>query len=320
MPRRAPKEKRPKKSKRNPLAEVFGFPVDNDSEEAERHRNNDRCPFNNKGPNCNKGGRIKPLGVCSIFVDDGIAITCPIRLRQDWLIADHAAEFFFPNNPPWTTLLEVKLNDKTGRSAGFIDVVLVAYDNEGKVTDFGALEVQTVYVSGQSMREAYFKPLKLDRKTYLQTDWEKSKRRPPRPDYLSSSRKRLAPQLIYKGGILRSWGKRQAVAMHSAFFATLPKLDEVAREKADVAWLIYDLVHDDEMHRYRLTHTRTVYTKFKQALDTITMSEAGEEENFVAVLQTKLDAKLVGATDDELSDNLDGDVDDTDLLDELENL
>jgi len=35
-----------------------------------------------------------------------------------------------------------------GRSAGNIDVVLVSYDNDGKVLDFGALEIQAVYISG----------------------------------------------------------------------------------------------------------------------------------------------------------------------------
>ena len=29
------------------------------------------------------------------------------------------------------------------------------------------------------------------------------------PDYLSSSRKRLVPQLIYKGSILKAWGKNR---------------------------------------------------------------------------------------------------------------
>jgi len=38
----------------------------------------------------------------------------------------------------------------------------------------------------------------------------------PRPDYLSSSRKRLAPQLIFKGGIINAWGKKTAVALLAA--------------------------------------------------------------------------------------------------------
>ena len=45
-------------------------------------------------------------------------------------------------------MTEVRLNDANGKSAGNIDVVPVSYDNDGKVLDFGALEVQAVYISG----------------------------------------------------------------------------------------------------------------------------------------------------------------------------
>ena len=132
-----------------PLTEVFGFPSGSLSRDAVRYRKLKLCPFNNKIPNCTKDKADNPLGVCSVFHGDSIAITCPIRFRQDWLIAEDAAAFFFPEGTSWTSLTEVRLNDKNGNAAGNIDVVLVAYDAGGKVTDFGALEVQAVYISGQ---------------------------------------------------------------------------------------------------------------------------------------------------------------------------
>lgn len=292
-----------------------------DSPEAERYRQNRLCPYNNKVPNCTKDSRTNPLGICSIFHGEEIAITCPVRLRQDWIIADHAASFFFDPGTRWTTLLEVRLKDKHDRSAGNIDVVLVSYDENEKITDFGALEVQTVYISGRSVRRGFFDLLMEDRQAYLNTDWEQSRKDPPRPDYLSSSRKRLAPQLIYKGGILKAWGKKQAVAVHSAFYKTLPTLPEVPREKADIAWFIYDLIYDQEKNQYDLSLTRTVYTEFKPSLDKITLSEQGPMEGFIEKLQTKLAAKLNGANDEELSDEApDAPVDESDLEDELENL
>jgi hypothetical protein len=131
---------------RHPLAEVFGFPISNFSAEANRHRAKRLCPYNNKVPNCTKDKAKDPLGVCSVYDNSSIAITCPIRFRQDWLIADDAASFFFPPNVAWTSLTEVRLSDKSGRSAGNIDIVLVAYDDHGRVLDFGALEVQQ-YIS-----------------------------------------------------------------------------------------------------------------------------------------------------------------------------
>ena len=81
---------------KHPLAEVFGFPINNESAEAHRYRQNRLCPFNNKIPNCTKDKARNPLGVCTVFDGDNLAVTCPVRFREDWLIAEDAAAFFFP--------------------------------------------------------------------------------------------------------------------------------------------------------------------------------------------------------------------------------
>lgn len=306
-----------------PIAELYGFPPGSTSATAKRYIQNRLCPFNNKVPNCTKDSVTDPLGVCSIHTganDGDLAVICPVRLREDWLIATQAKDFFFPEAANWTTLVEVRLKDRHGKSAGNIDVIIVAYDEEGQVTDFGALEVQSVYISG-NLRKRFFVPLTSNADVYLATDWEHSRTTMPRPDYLSSSRKRLAPQLIFKGGILKAWGRKQAVAVHSAFYATLPELPEVSVADADIAWLIYDLVFDTELQRYRLTPVRTVYTAFKPSLDRITLSEPGEMHDFIASLQTKLVAKIKGADLDTLSDvPEDVPADETDLFEDLENL
>jgi hypothetical protein len=274
---------------RQPLAEVFGFPIDNTTAEAKRCRNNAFCKFGNKVPNCTKDKAQNPLGVCSIYDGTDIVITCPIRFRENWLIAEDAASFFFPKRAKWTTLTEVRLKDKHGKSAGNIDVVLCSYNERGKIVDFGALEVQAVYISG-NVRKPFEHYIEAPEKR-RNMDWSAHDLF-PRPDYLSSSRKRLAPQLIFKGGILKSWGKRTAVALNRGFFNTLPVLREVEREKADIAWLIYDLVHDDALNIFTLKKWKTVYTIFAESLEKITQSEPGNMADFVEVLQEKVDDKL----------------------------
>jgi len=273
----------------HPLAEVFGFPPDNFSTQAKRYRKNKLCPYHNSVPSCTKDKARSPLGVCSIHVDGELAITCPIRFRQDWLIADDAAAFFFPESAHWTSLTEVRLNDANGKSAGNIDIVLVAYDDRGQVIDFGSLEIQAVYISGNIRRPFEFYMENPQERCDM--DWSKQ-RYYPRPDYLSSSRKRLAPQLIYKGGILNAWNKKMAVALHREFYNTLPKLPRVAPESANLAWLVYDLGYDDTQGVYQLAHSQTIYTQFKPALDTITMPEPGPVEDFLENLQNKLDEHL----------------------------
>lgn len=275
----------------HPLAEVFGFPTDNQSPEAIRHRAKKLCPFNNKVPNCTKDKANDPLGTCSIFDGNDPVITCPIRFRQNWIIADDAASFFFPANVSWTSLTEVRLNDRRGRSAGNIDVVLVSYDERGKILDFGALEVQAVYISGNVRRP--FEKYMEDPASNAHMQWS-GQPYPPSPDYLSSSRKRLAPQLLFKGGILHAWGKKIAVALNMGFFKTLPTLRPVDPKEAEIAWMIYDLQHDPAKNLFQLQHKKTVYTKFDSSLKRITKPAIGTDKEFMGALQAKLDEKLDG--------------------------
>lgn len=274
-----------------PLAEVFGHLIDDQSYKAKRYRSKRLCPFNNKVPNCTKDKAKNPLGVCSVFHDGGPTITCPIRFREDWLITDDAASFFFENGTAWSSLTEVRLNDSNGKSAGNIDVVLVAYDDNGKIIDFGALEIQAVYISG-NIRDPFEHYMK-NPKDQLHMDWSNHPNY-PRPDYLSSSRKRLAPQLLYKGGILHSWHKKTAVAINKSFFETLPPLKTVSKSKADISWLIYDLqlVKENGQERFVLTKTDEIFTAFESALLSITTSSPGNIEDFIKLLQEKLDEQL----------------------------
>lgn len=170
---------------KQPLAEVFGYLVADQTETAKRYRSLRLCPFNNKIPNCTKDKAKNPLGVCSIYHAQRPVITCPIRFCQDWIVADHAAAFFSEAETRWPSLTEVRLNEATGKSAGNIDVVLVACDDRGRIIDFGALEIQAVYISG-NVRDPF---------TYYMSnpddgavmDWAQEPNY-PRPDYLSSSR------------------------------------------------------------------------------------------------------------------------------------
>ena len=274
---------------KHPLAEVFGFPITNQSEEAKRYRENRLCPFNNKVPNCTKDKADDPLGVCSLFEEDSTTIVCPVRFREGWIITVDAAKFFFSPTTKWTSLTEVRLNDKHGRSAGNIDLVLVAYDEKGKLVDFGSVEVQGVYISG-NLTKPFKSFMKNPNVLATAMAWENQKNY-PRPDYLSSSRKRLAPQLIYKGGIFKTWNKKQAVMVHKNFYKTLPKLQPTKKSDADIAWHLYDLKLDSTQVQYKLVLEDVIYTQFEPALNQITKTEAGPIEDFINKLQEKLDAK-----------------------------
>ncbi len=271
----------------NPLAEVFGFPTVNDTKDAQRYRRERLCPFNNKVPNCTKDKANNPLGVCSILHDGNAIITCPVRFREGWIIAEDAARFFFPKGTNWTSLTEIKLLDAGTQTAGNIDYVIVSYDEKGGLTDFAALEVQAVYISGNS-RNPFEDYIKKPSKNFT---WRNGLNY-PKPDFLSSSRKRLLPQMLYKGGILKTWKKKQAVALQRSFFDTLPRLPKVSREKAEIAWLLYDLKLNSKKNSYNLKLADVIYTEFTPALRKISTPLPGNKNVFAKFLQEKLDEKL----------------------------
>jgi hypothetical protein len=274
-----------------PLAEVFGFPINNESARAKRYRDNKLCPFNNTVSNCTKNSIEFPLGVCSLNHKEKPVVICPIRFREDWSIISDAAGFIFDKKATWTHVGEVRLKDKHGKSAGNIDYVLVSYDDKGRVVDFGSLEVQAVYISG-NLTGPFTAYLENPSPRFTWTQALKF----PKPDYLSSSRKRLIPQIIAKGSILKQWKKKQVVALQTSFYKTLPDLPEFDKAESDFTFFLYDLV-PTKRKTLELKLQRVVYTKFAKALEQIAKFEAGSIKEFTELLQKKLDAKRAGKTD-----------------------
>jgi hypothetical protein len=282
-----------------PLAEVFGFPIDNETDRAIRYRTNKLCPYNNIVSNCTKNSIEFPLGVCSLYHKGKPVLICPIRFREDWTIISDAAYFIFEGKNVWTHVGEVRLKDKHGKSAGNIDYVLVSYDDKGRVLDFGSLEVQSVYISG-NLTGPFTSYLENPKASFNWTQAFKY----PKPDYLSSSRKRLIPQIIAKGSILKQWNKKQAVALQTAFYKTLPPLPECDQSESDFAFFLYDLVTNKKTKALSLKLERVVYTKFANALEQIAKFEAGSINDFTEILQKKLDTKFSGKSDLNNLDNI----------------
>ena len=270
----------------NPLAEICGFPITNSTSTAVSHREGLLCPFHNVCPNCTKDKADNPLAVCSVNYNGHAVITCPVRYREDWIILKNAVKFVWPDGGRWTTLPEVKLKDADGSQAGNIDYVLVKYNDKGKIVDFASIEVQGVYISGNLRNpfESY-----MDHPT-SRFNWDGGKN--PHPDFLSSSRKRLLPQLLYKGGIFKAWNKKQCVVIQKAFYDTLPELPQTSKEKADIAWFLYDLEYNRREKRYHLVLVDTVYTDFEAALNKVIFTKPGNVVDFVKILQDKLDEKM----------------------------
>ena len=95
--------------------------------------------------------------------------------------------------------------------------------------------------------------------------------------------------MIYKGGILKSWGKKQAVVMQKSFYDTLSPLPSIdSPDEADIAWFVYDLRRDATVNRLKLMIHDTIYTQFRSAVDQISTTAPGDVNYFIQVLQDKL--------------------------------
>jgi len=270
----------------NPIAEAFGFPTNNQSENAKYYRENRLCPFHNRFPNCTKDKADDPLGVCSVYHNGNMVITCPSRFREEWIVLHNAASFVWSKGTKWTSLPEVKLVDGNGQSAGNVDYVLVSYDCNGVITDFASIEIQGVYISG-NLRNPFSEFMK-----HPSADFEWTGKNFPHPDYLSSSRKRLIPQMLYKGGIFKAWNKKQCVVIQKSFFDTLPPMPHTTKKKADIAWFVYDLQYSKIDKRNHLVLVDTIYTEFHAALDNVIYTQPGNMLDFVQTLQGKLDERI----------------------------
>lgn len=278
-------------SKNNPIAEIFGFPFSNLSDDAKYYRENRLCPYNNRFPNCTKDKADDPLGVCCVNHGGNKVITCPSRFREDWKILQNAASFVWPKGTKWTSLPEIKLVDGNGQSAGNVDYVIVSYNDDGQITDFASIEVQGVYITG-NLRNPFQQYMKSPT-----AEFEWNGRNFPHPDYLSSSRKRLIPQMLYKGGIFKAWNKKQCVVIQKSFFDTLPILPRTTKQKADIAWFLYDLEYNNADQRNHLVLVDTVYTEFQAALEKVIYTNPGNESDFLALLQGKLDERISNEPD-----------------------
>ena len=160
---------------------------------------------------------------------------CPSRFEQDNLLLKWLGDIVgFPDDEI-SIAREIPFmeNLQDSRPAGKIDLI-VARDTNGRLEWYG-LEVQAVYFSGKSMT------------TEFETLLESDSLLPPypgevrRPDWRSSSAKRLMPQLQVKVPTLRRWGSKMAVAVDKPFFDSIGGPSENYSQDlgdGDIIWLV----------------------------------------------------------------------------------
>ncbi len=203
-------------------------------------------PCTKKGGVCSirlyeQQGNTKPVSLPSGKVGSLIT-TCPYRFEQDGTILKWVGETLLGHPQPLVVgqvgFLEQgdgnndKQNSKSGpKFVGRIDKVLVHPTREPM--HWCALEIQAVYFSGRTMTQEFDMLRRIPNESlpFPATNH--------RPDFRSSSAKRLMPQLQTKVPTLSRWGKKMAVVVDRSFFDALGKMDDIKDvPSCEVAWFV----------------------------------------------------------------------------------
>jgi len=196
------------------IVEFFGYGPLDGSEEATRARRGRLCPFLNS--KCTK--RLSdgsPSGACTVRQSDPRPIICcPNRLYNgnyrtlqeiaeaafgapanlipgaDVARAHHDGHFVAVFGKRWGK--ELRLPQRRGTGAYFVDWILALIGANGRLQEFVAVEVQAIDTTGnyRAERDAYIKGRRFDSHSKAGMNWE-------------NVSKRILPQLIYKGHVLR---------------------------------------------------------------------------------------------------------------------
>jgi hypothetical protein len=233
------------------------------------------CPF--RGNDCAKGNKTNPLGICSLTDGRLATVVWPVRFLEDGIMFRDAARIAFGSGAECIAVPEVRVLEvlKGGKrkKIGKVDFLLARME-EKKAVDFAALEVQAVYISGNTIRPAF---------DYYGRTGELLEEGKRRPDFRSSAQKRLMPQLALKVPIFRRWGKRFFVATESTFFGELPSMKPQSASNGEVTWLSYEFERQPE-GRFSMQTPHVVHTLWDDVETALREGVAPEKSELLAQL------------------------------------
>ena len=287
-------------SPRYGIAEWFGEPLlalppsrrTELAQSALRRRDAPRCPFQQGDVRCSKRG-----GVCSIqrYESDSegrIAapvgepvVVCPRRFQESQVLIRWLAEIVGIDADSTYHAREVPFmkGTRTGKPAGKIDLV-IAGPNEPNFRWYG-LEIQAVYFSGEGMPQEFARML------------DSQGGAPPfpakirRPDWRSSSAKRLMPQLEIKVPTLRRWSSKLAVAVDKPFFDAVGGPSPNAStdlDDGDIIWLAPEFRRGDD-RSIRLTRGHFEVLTLEDSRPRLLAAETIPRSEFEDTLRRKLE-------------------------------
>lgn len=264
-------------------AEIFGFPIENKSKEAENIRRNHLCPFNNK---CSKQSRLLtyPMGICSTWWPNNNPVAiCPKRLLQGKTIFIKAAKHVFGGTNNVLLFSEVRL-----KGIGTFDFVLVKHKPiSDKIEDFCVVEFQTVSTTGTGQLvkaiQDYMKGEDITKKSYtfgMNT---------------YNTIKLAFIQMLNKGQVFEVWNKKIIWAVQRYAYKNMVdrfglRDMELDKENANL-FFIYDIDYGSNK-QYQLVLQEIKSSTVENLMKAFRAKSLPKLDDFVKVLHQKLRLNL----------------------------
>ena len=222
------------------------------------------------------------MGICSLTDGEKATITCPNRFMEGNRPLIDAATLAFGAKQKFIAVPEVRLLeivDPKGkkRKIGKVDFLLAKIE-ASQAVDFAALEIQSVYITGDSIRPAFNKFL---------AEGVMAPEALRRADFRSSAQKRLMPQLGLKVPIFRRWGKHFFVAVDSTLFETLPHMRAQTPGNAEVTWLVYRFGHSSR-GGFKIEDPEVRHTLWDDVLEALREGQPPERGELLAQLSRQI--------------------------------
>jgi hypothetical protein len=273
----------------NRPAEVFGYPIDNQTAEAKNAHAEHWCPFVDAP--CNKKSRLVkyPFGVCSVSHHGTVNAVCPRRFEERGsiqgiprVLEDVALHYFgdFENVIPFP---EIKLP-----KIGSIDYVLIRHKPmKAEVEDFVAVEFQSDSTTGTGGLVQGLKDFVAGR------DLTKTSYKFGMNTY--DTIKRSMAQLLNKGIVYEAWDVKGYWVIQEYIYSNLVKrygFKQSGYASAHASrFALYDLVRKGG--RLSLTPPRFISTTVDEIYQAMRNNPGlPDKDKFVAALNTKLRARL----------------------------
>lgn len=270
-------------------AEIFGYPIRNQSEAAQDARRRYWCPFLEE--QCIKKSRLIdfPFGVCSVEYDGGIRTICPHRFEESGAtdgvarVLEDIAVHYFGNTDNTVVFSEVRLPD-----VGNIDYVIVKYKPMQAVVDeFVAVEFQSdsTTQTGELVRgiDDFYEGRDIQSQSYkfgMNT---------------YDSIKRAITQLMNKGSVYEAWNSKCYWVIQEYIYADLVTRYGLKKKgfspKHASVFALYDI--ETKGDRLTLKRTRFISTTVNQIYQAMRNRPAmPNKDNFVKALNKKLKLRL----------------------------